>query len=821
MFKYVKTILKYLFIVFIASCSWTGMTRANVTVTSTSVDVIQQNTPQQGDTSTVTTTTTNTTTTTTVPGYNQNVVSEQTTKTGDVLTNSTFGTGGTYSDDGWTMTGYDSHHGGEAANYGGGNAPGGSWATGLDSKAEQSISVKDDGGLTQAEINNGFKSELSADIWYWHNYGSNTTTMTQTITGASGNVTTQERIISGKNASNTNNIFVNYSDTYINTGNTETDYTIKVTIFNAGTGYHGGHWGPDIDDVELDIEYNEITTQWVAPVTTSNTVITESVSTAVVFCWEKTPSTCPDEGITDITDDIFDDLETVEDTIEERFEEEDAYFDTEIEFFEEEVYVIEDEAFEETFETSIVEEDIEDMFAGVFDGMEMGDIFDFFETDNDMGSVDDLNIEEETFTEMGFEEPPMMEEFEEMSTELYEELDMPMDMFEALPPPPMMETEMDMEMDMYEELPPPPTMIETEVDMDIDETQTTTFQVIGEKPDMETGMDIETEMDMDMDEQPSTMTFESSVGDDEMDMDMDEQPSTMTFESNVASNESEEFDSNESVETEDLVSDASEEMGEEPMVEEKPTTQTFTSMTNEEEVVEEKPTTTEDNLIAEADEVTEEMPTETTEESIESEPIAKSDSVEEEVDSPTEEKEEKSTLISKKESNEEEDKPKDKKSDTTTSKVKVIDKTKTKTTISNAEEQKQQKVELKLDIDKLTEKIEEKVADVNKQLVAVSYIVSEVMVKNQPNITEAYKNRNSRFFDNRQLYKNQSKIYEDNNVMLGEYNYSIYEKENTVLVAMSGEDGMLKYQTNLNNAVNKRQQLERELYILKTKSLKR
>ena len=71
---------------------------------------------------------------------------------------------------------------------------------------------------------------------------------------------------------------------------------------------------------------------------------------------------------------------------------------------------------------------------------------------------------------------------------------------------------------------------------------------------------METEMDMDMDEQPSTMTFESSVGDDEMEMDMDEQPSTMTFESNVASNESEEFDSNESVETEDLVSDASEEM---------------------------------------------------------------------------------------------------------------------------------------------------------------------------------------------------------------------------------------------------------------------
>lgn len=761
MFNYlIKTILKYLGIVFIIFWLTTGISQSNVTSTSTSVDVVQQNTPQQGDITTTTTTTTNTTTTTTVPGYNQNVVSEQTTQTGNVLTNSTFGTGSSYSDDGWTITGFDSGHYGLSS--GGGNTPGGSFASGYDSKIEQSISVKDDGELTQAEINNGFSSELSADIWYW-NDTTNTTTMKQTITGASGSVTTQERIISGKNLSNSGNVFVNYTDTYINNGNTETDYTIKVTINNSGLNYNG-HWGPDIDDIELDIEYNEITSQWVEPVTTSSTVITESVSTAVVFCWEQTPSTCPDEGITDITDDIFEDLEIVEDSIEEKFEEKDVYVDTEIEFFEEEVYLKEDEVFEETFETSIVEEDIEDMFAGVFDGMEMGDMFDFFETDKDMGSVDDLDIKEETFTEMEFEEPPMMEEFEEMSTELYEELDMPMD--------------------MYEELPPPPTM--------------------------------ETEVDMDMDEQPSTMTFESSVGDDEMEMDMDEQPSTMTFESNVASNESEEFDSNESVETEDLVSDASEEMSEEPMVEEQSTTQTFTSMTSEEEVVEEKPTTTEDNLIAEADEVTEEMPTETTEESIESEPIAKSDSVEEEVDSPTEEKEEKSTLISKEESDEEEDKPKDKKSDTTTSKVKSIDKAKTKTKIVKAEEQKQQKVELKLDVDKLTAKIEEKVADVNKQLVAVNYIVSQVMVKNQPNITEAYKNINGRFFDNRQLYKNQSDVYQNNNVMLNEYNHSIYEKENTVLVAMSGEDGMLKYQTELNNAVNKRQQLERELYILQT-----
>jgi len=760
LFKLVKTILKYLFIVFIIFWLTIAISRADVT--STSVDVVQQNTPQQGDVTTTTTTTTNTTTTTTVPGYNQNVVSEQTTQTGDVLTNSTFGTGTSYSNDGWTITGYNQGH--NVLNNAGGNSPGGSFAAGYNSKLEQSISVKDDGELSQAEINNGFQSELSSDIWYWNNYD-NTVTMTQTITGDSGSVTTQERIISGPVYGN---VYVNYTDTYINNGNTETDYTIKVTVKNDGQNYSiYSHGGPDIDDIELDIQYNEITTQWVAPVTTSSTVITESVSAAIVYCWEQTPSTCPDEGITDTVEEIFEDLDTVENLIEEQFEEKEVYVGEEIEYFEEEVYLKEEEVFEEEFKTTIVEEDIEDMFAGVFDGMEMGDIFDFFETDNDMGSVDDLDIKEETFTEMEFEEPEIMEEFEEMSSEIYEELDMPMDMYEELPPAPEMQ--------------------------------------------------IESEIDMDMEEQPSSMTFESTVDDDE-------QSSNMTFESTVSNDESEEFNDDESVETEDLVADASEEVGEEPIVEEeRPTTETFTSMSNEEEVVEEESTGTEDDLIAEADEVTEEMPTETTEDAVESEPIAKADDVEEEeVDAPTEEKEEKSTLISKEESDEEEDKPKDKKSDVKTSKVK--DKTKIvkdKTKIVKAEEQKQEKIELKLDVDKLTAKIEEKVKDVDKQLIAVNYIISQVMIKNQVNITEAYSNINGRFFDNRQLYKNQAQVYQNNNVMLSEYNHSIYEKQNTVLVAMSGDDGMLKYQTELNSAVNKRQQLERELYILQTKNLKR
>ena len=136
------------------------------------------------------------------------------------------------------------------------------------------------------------------------------------------------------------------------------------------------------------------------------------------------------------------------------------------------------------------------MFAGVFDGMEMGSMFDFFETDEDMVNVDSFDMSEETFTEMEFEEPPMIEgfeEFEEMSVEIYEELDMPMDMYEELPPAPEMEME-----------------IEAEIDMDIDEGQTTTFESYvdaDEPPDMNSEMFAEEEVDMDIDEQPSMLSL--------------------------------------------------------------------------------------------------------------------------------------------------------------------------------------------------------------------------------------------------------------------------------------------------------------------------
>ena len=718
MSKFIKTILKFVGILFLIFWLTPITVKSDVTSTSTSADVVQQNIPQQGDISTTTTTTTTTITTTTVPGYNQNIVSEDTTQTGDVLTNSTFGTGTSYSNDGWTITGYNCGH--NNVSQGGGNSPGGSFCSGYDSKIEQTISVKDDAELSQAEINNGFSSKMSADLWYWHNLTGNTTKLTQTITGASGNVTTQERIISGKNYSNTGNTYINYTDTYINTGNSETDYSIKVTVSNAGSGYTAYHWGPDIDDVELDVGYNEITVEWVEPVTTSSTAVTESVNTLILYCWEQTPSTCPDEGVSDIIENMDDDLNIVQNLIEDEIESENMYVGQEIGYYEEiieETFYIEDnEIFTESFATTSIEDDIEDMFAGVFEGME--NMFQLFEPDEDMIDVPDYT--EESLGDMEFEEPEIMEVFEEIETEMYEEVN--------------------------------------------------------------SGMEMDMEMDMDMDEEPPTVTF-----------------------TNIGNNEPEEFDGDESVgENEEFIAESPEEINDEPvMKEEKSTTQTFTSVAKE-EVVEEEPEETQTFTSIAKEEVVEEEPEET--------PIAKTDDVEEEIDTPTEEKEEKSTIVSKEESDEEEeDEPKEKKAEVK-SKVKIKDK---KAKVDK--EKKQKKIELKVDVDKIAQKIGERIKGLDKQLEAVHHILAAVMIKNQIDIGKEYGNINANLFDTRQLYDNQKPIYQDNNVMLDTYKFNIYENENKLLALITANDPVLKYQTDLNNAINIRKQKEWELYILMRK----
>ena len=86
--------------------------------------------------------------------------------TDNLLNNSTFGTGTTYSNDSWTITNEDYHN---YTSLGGGNDPGGAVAADNATNIEQTInSLSTAAEMTVNEIRRGFSSELSADIWYWN-----------------------------------------------------------------------------------------------------------------------------------------------------------------------------------------------------------------------------------------------------------------------------------------------------------------------------------------------------------------------------------------------------------------------------------------------------------------------------------------------------------------------------------------------------------------------------------------------------------------------------------------------------------------------------
>jgi len=120
--------------------------------------------------------------------------------TGNLLNNSGF-TGGTQS---WTNHGTTQQHhvgtGNECAgsaidNSNSGCGVSGSLATLDNGGVSQTISLSETTNMTQAEINNGFSSTMSTDIWYWH--GQDTVTMKQELTDSSGTTTTQTRVVTG------------------------------------------------------------------------------------------------------------------------------------------------------------------------------------------------------------------------------------------------------------------------------------------------------------------------------------------------------------------------------------------------------------------------------------------------------------------------------------------------------------------------------------------------------------------------------------------------------------------------------------------------
>ena len=279
------------------------------------------------------------------------------TTTGNVLNNSTFGTSG-YSTQDWTISGDVGHgHGSTSGStYTGQNTSGGTLAFEGDpnSSIYQDVDLVGDGHLTQSQINEGFTSTMSADVWFW-NSTQNTFTLKQTITTPDGTVTTQVRNINDTNAGRPTNggQWTNYTDSYTHNSNTETDFTIRAELYNdtAGTAYDGMHRGPDVDNVQLSITTAGANSTTVTPCSELGTC--SGAGTAINDAVNLTT----DSGM-----DLFEDLDTKVDDAFKEVEKIDDVKVEEIKFtavIEDDLGEIEEVKFEEFVEmqfTSFIEE---------------------------------------------------------------------------------------------------------------------------------------------------------------------------------------------------------------------------------------------------------------------------------------------------------------------------------------------------------------------------------------------------------------------------------------------------------------------------------
>lgn len=176
--------------------------------------------------------------------------------TGNLLTNSDFSNGLT----GWTNHGSTQEHHIGIGNECDGNAvdtsnsgcgTSGSLATLDNGGVSQTIKLSETTNMTSLDMQNGFSSTMSSDIWFWH--GTDIVTMTQTVTGSNGEVNTQSRIITDNH-----NNYQTYSDTIIIGSNTSTDFDIEAKLDIDDSANCLSHCGPDIDNVTLYVDYTVI-----------------------------------------------------------------------------------------------------------------------------------------------------------------------------------------------------------------------------------------------------------------------------------------------------------------------------------------------------------------------------------------------------------------------------------------------------------------------------------------------------------------------------------------------------------------------------------
>lgn len=152
------------------------------------------------------------------------------------------------------------------------------------------------GTLSDAEIQQGFTSNFGAKIRWW-NPQESTVTMIQTATDNNGNITKQSIIL--EDTTNHNYQFNDYKNTLIvqpDSSLTQGTITARFEFDILGNvNYNGGFAGVDVTDPSLILNY---------------TTLSETTTTSVVYCYQKTPPTCPGQDEIEFVEDI---IETISD----------------------------------------------------------------------------------------------------------------------------------------------------------------------------------------------------------------------------------------------------------------------------------------------------------------------------------------------------------------------------------------------------------------------------------------------------------------------------------------------------------------------------
>ena len=234
---------------------------------SNATEVILEDTPNVGDTTTITTVTSGN------PATTGNLVSQD------------------FDDGSWIGTMFpDSSDINEST-----------WLTGKDGKYAET-SIDSDDHLSLEELQLGFTSTFGAQIRWWNPVES-TVTLTQTATNGVDTTTQSTTFHDTTNHNYQTNPYSNQLTLAPDAQNQHGTLTVRFSFDIQGNkNYNGGHAGVDVRDPVVTVDYN---------------TLTSTTSTSVVYCWQKNPPTCPGQDEIEDVQEQLEQFELMEFTIPE------------------------------------------------------------------------------------------------------------------------------------------------------------------------------------------------------------------------------------------------------------------------------------------------------------------------------------------------------------------------------------------------------------------------------------------------------------------------------------------------------------------------